>query len=689
MLKINAIKIEVETNDGLYGSFIPFKKGLNIIRANNSTGKSTLFQSILYGLGFEELLGGKNDKTMQSVLKDQVEYPKDSYHTVIQSFVYLEIENLSGDIITTRRSITSPTRYPQLIDVYEGSHLIGKEKFVHYKSMYIHDKGGASNVDYGFHLYLLKFLGLTLPRVANTSGDLTSLYIQQLASAFIIEQKTGWSDFFATMPTYNIRNADGKIVEYLLDLDVFVNEKKKQRVISEKQINGSNWTNEYSKIQKLAKDCNGEVIGLTEKPMVFSQSDVIDIRIYLNDKDNSELGICDYLDHLKKKLRDTQDQDSRKVLSINNNIEILESTLKKYLTDVDLLSYNYETIQSDINIDNGKLVTYQKQLDFIENDLDKNKGVLKIRNLGTIIDLNISKGHCPTCHQDIKDSLLPNEVSQIPMRLEDNIAFLESQQKMIKISIESQRRIILEKTNRMNAISLEIQNKRQLIRDIKRDLISDDRLPSIAQFQEKIKLENRINYYSKVVTEFTIIKQQFQLLSEQFAQIIMKEKDIPKNVYSEIDISKINLLQTTFLKLIKDFNYSSKPFKAIKISPEKYLPVAQKVEGENLYYNIKFDSSASDFIRCLWAYYISLMHVSISKNGNHPEFLMFDEPKQQDMSINDFRKLLDILSKYKEQQIIVFASFENSDKTFQETTLNLNFNLIEITKKLVKPLNVK
>ena len=47
MLRINAIKIEIETQDGLYGFEQNFQKGLNIIRGDNSSGKSSLFQAIL------------------------------------------------------------------------------------------------------------------------------------------------------------------------------------------------------------------------------------------------------------------------------------------------------------------------------------------------------------------------------------------------------------------------------------------------------------------------------------------------------------------------------------------------------------------------------------------------------------------------------------------------------------------
>ncbi len=56
MLKIKAIQIKVQTDNGDFESSFEFDNGLNIIKGNNTSGKSTLFQAILYGLGMEELL---------------------------------------------------------------------------------------------------------------------------------------------------------------------------------------------------------------------------------------------------------------------------------------------------------------------------------------------------------------------------------------------------------------------------------------------------------------------------------------------------------------------------------------------------------------------------------------------------------------------------------------------------------
>jgi hypothetical protein len=215
MLKIRAVKIEVNTSSGLFGARYEFTNGLNIIRGDNSTGKSSLFQTILYGLGFEELLGGKNEKTMQSALKDQVEFPKGKYHQVNQSFIYLEIEN--KEIITIKRCVTSETRKAQLVDVFSGALITGGVETLPSRPMYIHDKGGASDDIYGFHLFLTEFLRWNLPEVINTKGELAKLYLQQIAPAFIIEQKSGWSDFFATLPYFGMRNTESRVVEFLLE----------------------------------------------------------------------------------------------------------------------------------------------------------------------------------------------------------------------------------------------------------------------------------------------------------------------------------------------------------------------------------------------------------------------------------------------------------------------------------------
>ncbi len=677
MLKIRAIKLEVNTTSGLFGAMFNFNSGLNIIRGDNSTGKSSLFQSILYGLGFEELLGGKNEKTMQSVLKDQVEFPDGKLHPVNQSFVYLEIEN--KEIITIQRSITSDSRKAQLVDVYSGALLTGENKSLPGRPMYIHDKGGASDETYGFHMFLTEFLEWQLPEVITSKGDLSHLYLQQIATAFIVEQKTGWSDFFATLPYYAMRNAESRVVEFLLNLDVFENEKSKQRLNSNKQNLLSKWHNLFFSFNRLAEKCGGTLRGLEQSPIIINSFGSIYIAIHYEDK---EIPITEFNEMQKNELEILEKQQ---ISTVGSNINKNEDGLKNLTDKLNQLSLNYEMLAPELNYDKEKLKQYKKQLEAVQEDLRKNKGALKVKSLGHQLPADTASDTCPTCHQEINDSLLPSEIKQTPMRIEDNVLFLEAQQKMIEVYIDGQEKVIRDKEKNLISYHTQIIETRQEIRDTKRELVQDERLPSVLEIEKRLNLKNKVEFFSKMIEDFSQLIEELKSLSKELEKILSKEKDLPKDFFSNTDRKKLVTLQENFVSLLKKFNYQSKPFEAIRISNESYLPVAQKMVGEQLFYNIKFDSSASDFIRCLWSYYTSIFKTSVAFQTNHPMLLIFDEPKQQDMAIENFKSFLNELSQFEEQQVLVFASFENSDDSFDEATKGLKFSLNKIEDKLIKP----
>lgn len=346
-------------------------------------------------------------------------------------------------------------------------------------------------------------------------------------------------------------------------------------------------------------------------------------------------------------------------------------------------------LSPELNYDNEKLKQYKKQLEAVLEDLRKNKGALKVKSLGSELPAETASDSCPTCHQPIKDSLLPSEIKQTPMRIEDNVSFLEAQQKMIEVYIEGQEKVIKDKEKKLIIYQSQLTETRQQIRDTKKELVQDERLPSVLEIEKRLNLQKKVEFYSRVIDEFAQLIEELKALSKELDRILSREKDLPKDFFSAEDRKKLASLQETFIALLRKFNYQSKPFEAIKISTDNYLPVAQKMVGEQLFYNIKFDSSASDFIRCLWSYYTAIFKTSVTYQTNHPMLLIFDEPKQQDMAIGNFKSFLTELSQSQQQQVIVFASFENSNSSFAEATQGLNFSLNRIDEKLIKPLESK
>lgn len=120
-MKINKVYIEVHTEKNMFIFDKCFSDGLNIITSyENTVGKSTIGEAILFCLGMEEVLGNKNEKAVKPVVRSNICINKggESY-PVIQSDIYAEIEH-NGGIISIRRSPKHNSRSSKLISVYES-----------------------------------------------------------------------------------------------------------------------------------------------------------------------------------------------------------------------------------------------------------------------------------------------------------------------------------------------------------------------------------------------------------------------------------------------------------------------------------------------------------------------------------------------------------------------------------------
>lgn len=71
-LNIDNLSISVSTSGGEFECSIPFYDGLNIIRAENSSGKSTCVNAIAYGLGLEAILGPSRKRPFPKSLYEEI-----------------------------------------------------------------------------------------------------------------------------------------------------------------------------------------------------------------------------------------------------------------------------------------------------------------------------------------------------------------------------------------------------------------------------------------------------------------------------------------------------------------------------------------------------------------------------------------------------------------------------------------
>lgn len=120
MLRINRLRVEINTANGMYGIDESFKKGLNFVASKENTcGKSSILAAIYYCLGFEQILGGVagiGGKVLTSAFKNTIDDNGKSWN-VTESGAYLEISNGSEEI-TVYRSIKAENKDNRLITVY-------------------------------------------------------------------------------------------------------------------------------------------------------------------------------------------------------------------------------------------------------------------------------------------------------------------------------------------------------------------------------------------------------------------------------------------------------------------------------------------------------------------------------------------------------------------------------------------
>jgi len=682
-MKINALRIEISSTNGDYGFSCIFKDGLNIIRGDNSSGKSTLLNSIVYAVGMEEILGCKGEKCLPYSLKEYL--PIDGERIpVINSRVIVEIKNNKGDFLTLFRPIKSDEKNSKLIELIEGDYLTGNVTNVAPKPTYVHDPGSAEDKTVGYFRVLEKFIGSELPYVPSTSGGEVKLYIQTIFSAFIVEQKRGWTDYIANTPYFRVRNVKNKIIEYLLSLDVFGNDRRRNSLNTEITEINQLWAAERFKI-KLIEDENKVLLsGIPRKPTVDFSQDLISTNKVLGDEEQL---LSDYIEGLIVKVQSFKDRKSNAYQGAPPSVVL---RMELAVEELSRLSSLHETMVSEIQINKSLIVDYSKTKELVVDDLKKNKLAKKIKVLGGDYNISIASDLCPTCNQTVDDSLLLADMHAQPMNIDENIMYLDKQEKMLKRYINGVEQLIHKQSRQLDQIQSEISNKKNEVLGIKHDISSVSEI-SEADLRSQLRNEDEIIKLDSLEDELYEILSELSLLSSRFKETKVIRASLPTDYLSSSDRMKLRYMERVFKGLAKNFGYKSADTNEIILNYDTYLPFLSGLALREINNNteitdadIKADSSASDFVRLIWAYLISIYDTSTEFNGNHPGLIAFDEPGQHSMADSSVNAVFKAVNSYTGLQCIVAASFDENDDLFNKETDGVQYHLIEVGDKLIK-----
>jgi hypothetical protein len=645
-LRIRRLKLVVVTDKGDFGADIKFPDGLVLFRADNTSGKSTCLKAIVYALGLERMFGPANQPPLTPALTSLLEEGIQE-HSVIESQVYLEIENRKSERLTIQRQVTGPeTRDWRLVTVWEGAVLDATEPEKPGNDYFVRDPGSATRAA-GFHARLAEFVGWTLPEVMKYDGTVVPLYMETILPLLYVEQRHGWSSIQATTPRFlQIRDIEKKAVEFTLLLDACVRDVERQRVAQEELETRKVWHLQREECELLANSQGGTVRNLPADPIAKWPPEVSPlVEVY---RDNKPVTLRQAIQSHSDKLKKIEEEEIPTAEQAVTETETQLHGLYEKLTETELLESD---LYDDIELEENELRGLNVRLGALDEDLKKNQDLQKLRGYGATGNLKISTGHCPTCHQSTKDSLLNQQQEGALMTVEENVEYIRSQiqtfNKMRSRSMGS----VKAKQRRLEAAQNRAAEFRTQIRVLKRTLVTDGRVPSLAAVRERVTLEEQIERLTAFEEKFTGKLGVFDELAARWRAIQAKKKNLAAEVLTDSDKAKLRKLEELFVELEVKFGFDSFPTAKLSISRENYRPTR---EGFDLVYDV----SASDNIRTICAYLLALLEVARTEKTNHPGLLILDEPRQQNLFWTDFTEVLAraATAKASGQQIIIATS---------------------------------
>lgn len=636
-LRIDNLAITADTNGGKFSCSIPFEDGLNIIRAENSSGKSTCINAIAYGLGLEAILGPSRKRPFPKSLYSEIFDNKADQNPffVSSSSVQLAITNRAGNRAVLLRDIAgNENRITVDTGGTKRDYFLGSAGQV-----------GSAVSERGFHHWLAEFIGWSLPTVVTFDGKETTLYLECIFPLFFVEQKRGWSEIQANIPThYGIKNVRKTAAEFCLGVDSFEFEKKVVKYRKRIEKAEAEWEKISAQAEVAAKF---NAVKLNGIPTIDKHQDSFSINFSYIQGDTL-ISVSEQQRSLKRLI----ERLSSEVSAVTPSSEALD------LQNAILRTLRRELEESTESVEVTLLAVSEaeRKLSTLKHDLDQYQQLRRLKNVGSNIESDLETQKCPICESDLYDTLGNSTVKREPMTLEENINFLKNQIEFFASvknknidqleAFQARVRLVRTKmdveTNKLERIREDIEDVNGATKSLLREKIQAD-----MEFREVEKLKEVLDDLraraAKTYSQWSTATESLKLLRQQ------------TNVDGKALV--ISALEANIRANLASFNFNPSAITSITVSHQTLRP---EQEG----YDIVAETSASDYIRIIWAYTLALMELAGKRDEiKHGGFVVFDEPRQHEASKISFANLISKASKTKSYggQVIFATSLDRTE----------------------------
>jgi len=645
MLRFGTFQLSVATDKGNFGVRHRFEPGMNIIRAENSRGKSTVLTSMVYAIGLEGAFSPSQDVPLPHVLTSYVDQASGDAK-VTESWVSLEIINGKGEIVTVSRAIVS-SRDRRLITVRTGASLADPNNAGPSTDYFVRIHRSAVS-GLGFHKFLAEFMGWSLPKAAQFDGEDSPLYVETLFPLLFVEQKLGWGRIPARFPTWlGVKDVRRRTVEFMLKLDAYEIAAEKSAVLAELSRVRSAWSENRAAAGRRATALGAILNAIPTEPGSKWPPEVTP-QMLIAFKGGQWEQLSEHLQRIRLRLSEFQNQ---RIPTAGANDAVVRNALSEAENSVSeremVLRRTLESLESEIS----EADAIEERIRSLREDQRKYKDLLRLRQLGSEGSVSVETDSCPTCHQPVSDSLLDMGKRALPMSVEQNIAFYDEQLQLFEAVLANAKAVVGSSEAQITSIREELDEFRARVRSLRETLTSPANTPSIEALTDRIRLQQRIANLEELADFWGEVLAAFANLTDEWNTAMARKARLPKGSLSGNDEKKLSDLQAIFQKQLRSYGFGSSDESRVTISRGDYEPELTDI-------NLAADSAASDVIRLQWAYLLSLLNVGALETTNHPGFLIFDEPQQQSVSDANFLEMLKFAATIPRSQFIVATSHE-------------------------------
>ena len=666
-IQLSRLRVRVVAGGERFGADLSFTDGLNLVRADNSAGKSTCMNAIMWALGIEGMLGPQYAVPLPHAMTSQIEAPDGTEHTVSESHVTLEIRRSDGEHLTIRRQVAGKLNN-RLVRVWDGP-LLSKPASGGIPRDYYVRRRGAAQEERGFHRFFTEWCRWNMPEVARFDGSTGPLYIEAIAPLWIIEQKRGWAGLQALTPNYlRISDVKKRALEHVLGLDVLTRRARTQELEQRLTDLRTQWMECHAGLDAQIKQIGASVQGLprqptgdwppTPEPHVLVSRDNRWLTIREAARDAAEL-----MESINARSRSSPTTN----VQLSEELDAAEDKLQRAMAASAQLRHTTAR-------DRESLEQAERRLASIEQDRRRHRDLMVLRELGSDDTSLLHTESCPVCNRELGDVLLDETSRDRVMGVPETINYLEAQADLAKTVIESTKAALDAREAQREALARQSADLRSEIFALRTALTGGG--AAVAEAETLLSARRRRELYENAEETFSVALDDFYGLSQEWRTSEGELRDLRLTELSSDDLGKLEALQNEFRDQLSSYGFQSLQPYSLSISQDTYQPAH---EG----YDPAFESSASDVIRIIWAYLLSLRRVSEDLDLNHPGLVIFDEPRQQMASEISFQELLRRAATDLGQ--VVFATSE-TEQRLANMLEGLDHHMTDFEGKILQPL---